>query len=123
MSISTSDFIEQMLLFFPFKKKAYEERMQDYFEGLEIAAIEEIFMPEVIKLLKDNRDIDMLKSIFKYFEKVAVYADYDLQSTFWVAALEILGNDSSILKTAKQYMGPKTTVLQYKADKLLGRPV
>ena len=47
--------------------------------------------------------------------------DSHLINIFSVTVLEILGNDKAVLKVAKQYMGEKTTLLQMKADKELGR--
>ena len=61
--------------------------------------------------------------MFRYFEMVSNNADENLSNIFMVTVLEILGNEEKILETAKMYMGPKTTILQYKADRALGRIV
>lgn len=45
----------------------------------------------------------------------------NLLNNFIVTALEILGNDEKILKTARKYMGKKTYDLQIEADRGLGR--
>lgn len=123
MSISINDFIKRMLEFFPFTQNEYEKEMQNSFEGLDTIVIEDIFMPEVINILERNCDEELLKSIFAYFEEVSVDGDIYLLNVFSITALEILGNDRTLLVRAKKYMGPKTAELQYKADKALGRGI
>lgn len=80
-------------------------------------------MPEVIALLRENKEVDMLHDLFEYFEQVSHNADGDLRNLFSITTLEILGNDVKILEIAKEYMGPETSFLQYEADKALGRDV
>lgn len=121
MTKSMLEFFEIMLLFFPSKRDEYNEKMQDNFEGLDTIIVEDVFMPEVINLLKKNDDTSFLKSLFNYFEDVCVFADDYLLNVFSITVLEILGNDSKVLSVAKQYMGSVTTKLQYEADKALGR--
>ncbi|MCG7379167.1 resolvase, partial [Paenibacillus sp. ACRSA] len=76
----------------------------------------------VIKLLSENRNIKLLESIFHYFEEVSnCNDDYLINSIFSVTVLEILGNDTTILGVAQEYMGPKTMRLQLEADRGLGR--
>lgn len=121
--ILVSDFLKQMVIFFPYIEKEIEERMKDSFEGQDTIVIEEVVMPNIIDLLKKNQDIDKLEAIFKYFEEVSISADEDLLNTFSVTTLEILGNEINILKVAKEYMGPVTTRLQREADLDLGRMI
>lgn len=121
------NFIEKMLEFFPKTRKQYNETcfemQRDYSERLDTVIVEDIFMPEVINLLRENKKKDMLHDLFEYFEKVSVNADEDLRNLFSITTLEILGNDVALLETAGEYMGAKTRHLQYEADKALGRDV
>ena len=112
-----------MIYFFPNIKTDMIERMEDDFEGLDTIIIEEIVMPEVIKLLKKNSDEKKLTEIFDYFEDVCINADDYLNNVFSITALEILGNEKYILENAKKYMGPVTIKLQREADLAIGRQV
>lgn len=100
----------------PSTKEAYFERVKEYGEVLETVVIEDIFMPPILKLLSENKEQQLLESIFKYFEKIVNSDDSHLINVFSITVLEILGNDKVILETAKQYMGTKTTILQIKTD-------
>ena len=121
--MTINNFFEQMLLFFPTLKDEYIAKIQDNYEGLDTIIIEDIFMPAVIDLLRKNSDINLLTSLFDYFEEVSVFADDYLLNVFSITTLEILGNDHDILAIAKKYMGPETSRLQYEADVDLGRVV
>ena len=96
-----------------------EEHIFEYGERLDTIVIEEIIMPEVIELLKRNSD-KKLKEIFDYFEYVCIYADDYLNNVFSITVLEILGNEKTILETAKKYMGPVTMKFQREADIAIG---
>lgn len=78
-------------------------------------------MPQIVALLSENKDSQLLESIFKYLEEIVNSDDAHLTNILLVAVLEILGDDKVIIETAKQYMGIKTLILQIKADKELGR--
>ncbi len=83
--------------------------------------IEDVFCPKIIELLSENENAKLLYSIFKYFEEVSNCEEEHLINIFTITVLEVLGNDRAILKTAQEYMGPKTKKLQVKADRGLGR--
>ena len=121
MDKNLEEFFKVMLKFFPSKNDEYRKIIENYDEVLETVIIEDVFMPEVIKLLSENKNIKLLKSIFDYFEKVSGCEDEHLINIFSITVLEILGNDRDILKVAKKYMGFKTMQLQRKADRGLGR--
>lgn len=123
MSKKTEEFIEKMLIFFPFKTYEYMENVKEHGAILETVIIEDIFMPEILKLLNDNKEFILLDNIFEYFEEVANCNDPYLLDIFSITVLEVLGNDKAILKIAKKYMGPKTILLQRNADTGLGRTV
>lgn len=110
-----------MLDFLPSSNSEYRKSIEDYGETLETVIIEDIFMPEFIKLLSEDKNIKLLKSIFDYFEEISNCEDNHLINIFTITVLEILGNERTILGIAQKYMGPETMQLQIKADRELGR--
>lgn len=121
MSERTAEFFAKMQEFLPSTKEAYIESIKEYGEVLETVVIEDIFMPLILTLLSENREQQLLENIFMYFEEILNSDDSHLINVLSITVLEMLGNDKVILKTAKQYMGTKTTALQIKADEELGR--
>ncbi|MGF7032568.1 hypothetical protein J2T17_003491 [Paenibacillus mucilaginosus] len=123
MNKKTEEFFEKMLYFLPWTEAAYKESIATYGEVLETIIVENIFMPEIIKLLKEEKNIKLLESVFKYFDEVSNDRDAYLMNLFSVTVLEVLGNDRSILETARKYMGTKAIELQMQADRDIGRRV
>lgn len=121
MSIKSKEFFSKMLEFLPSSVYDYNKSIEEYGELLETVVIEDVFMPEIIKLLNRNEHIKLLGEIFECFEEVSNCEDEDLLNTFSVTVLEVLGNDKAVLKTAQKYMGQKTYTLQIEADRGLGR--
>jgi hypothetical protein len=122
MSKHSIDFLTKMLEFLPDTYRKYKEEVEYNFdEVLETVIIEDVFMPKVIELLSKNENTKLLHDIFIYFEEVSNCEDEYLINIFSITVLEILGNDKVILKTAQEYMGPKTKQLQNEADRNLGR--
>lgn len=121
MNKKSEEFLRRMLDFLPSANDAYRKSIEDYGEVLETVIIEDIFIPEIIKLLSEERNSNLLESIFEYFEEVSNDEDVHLKNIFSSTVLEILGNDRSILETARKYMGIKTMQLQIEADRALGR--
>ena len=118
----TEQFMEKMQLFFPVTKQMYRKSVEKYGMVLESVVIEDIFMPEIIKLLHSDEYLDLLEKVFRYIEET-VNDDNNghLIDILSVTVFEILGNDRELLKRAKQYMGPKSLMLQIEADKELRR--
>lgn len=121
MCIKSKEFFGKMMEFLPFTVHGYNQSIEEYGELLETVVIEDIFMPEIIKLLNKDENYKLLEEIFNYFEMIVHCGDQDIVSNFEVTVLEILGNDEAILKTARKYMGEKTNELQIEADRDLGR--
>ena len=117
----TVKFIEQMLEFLPEMKGEYLKSIEKNGEILETVVIENVLMPQVIRLLSENNECDLINRIFDYFEQVSCCGQEQLINNFSVTVLEILGNDSQILNIAQLYMGPETKLLQIEADRGLGR--
>lgn len=109
-------------MFLPETTNDFLKSIDRHGEILVTVIIEDVFMPEIIMLLKENKNTQLIESIFDCFEEVSNCNDSYLKySIFSVTVLEILGNDKDILRTAKVYMGPKTVELQLEADRGLGR--
>lgn len=123
MNKKSKEFLGKMLEFLPSTVAAYRQSITFNGEVLETVIVEDIFMPEIIKLLKEERNINLLESIFKYFDEVSNEEDAHLMNLFSVTVLEILGNDRRILETARKYMGTKAIELQIQADRDIGRRV
>ena len=120
-----NEFMERLQAFFPYLKDAIDKQVEfNNGKVLHIVIIEDIYMPEIIKLLEEESDKEKLKKLFDFFEKVSTCDNKVLvENYFSVTVLEILGNDKKILDIAKKYMGPVTTKLQREADLTLGRNV
>lgn len=114
MTKESKFFFQKMLDFLPSTLNDYEASVNHYGEVLETIIIEDIFMPEIIKLLKSEENTRLLENIFKYFEEVSNSTDRCLVDNFSVTILEILGSYKDLLEIAQKYMGPKTRQLLIK---------
>ncbi len=123
MSLSIDSFFETMLSFFPSVKNEYEKHMEEYRERLDTVVVEDIFMPEVLRVLDNDWNKELLEKLFTYFEEVVRSDNEELVNILSITVLEILGNDRGILRKARKYMKPQTYKLQIEADKDLGRGV
>lgn len=121
MSKRTEEFFEVMLDFLPSLNSEYRKSIEDNGEVLETVIIEDIFMPEIIRLLREDKNIKLLKDIFNYFEEISECEDNHLTNILSITVLEILGDDKTVLSVAQKYMGPKIIQLQSEADIGLGR--
>ena len=123
--MSIGDFVKKLLKFFTSLEEDVKKQIEfNDGEILYTVIIEDIFMPEIIKLLEKDSDKEKLKKLFDFFEKVSTCDNKVLiENYFAVTVLEVLGNDEKILNTAKKYMGPVTTKLQRQADLDIGRKV
>ncbi|WP_336770842.1 SUKH-3 domain-containing protein [Paenibacillus sp. MMO-58] len=70
MSIKSEEFLINMLEFLPSTGNGYEKSIERYGEVLETVIIEDFFLPDIIKLLSENRNIKLLESIFDVHERV-----------------------------------------------------
>ena len=118
---TTEQFMEKMQEFFPVTKERYNESVAEYGEVRVTIIIEDVFMPEIIRLLSADENSPFLEEIFQYIEEIVSDNNDHLIDILSVTMFEILGNDKKILKTALRYMGTKTTMLQLEANKALGR--
>lgn len=114
------DFYDKMIKFFPSTIQEYNNSIKENGELLETVIIEDIFMPEILKLLSEDKEKVKIQNTFDYVEEV-VNCDKHLRDILSITMMEILGNDTTILKTAKKYMGETSKKLQLEADKALGR--
>lgn len=111
MSKESELFFKTMLGFLPSTISDYEESVNHYGEVLETVIIEDIFMPEIIMLIKNEENIKLLENIFRYFEEVSNSTNSRLVDNFSITVLEILGSYEELLEIAQKYMGPKTKQL------------
>lgn len=121
MSERTLDFIHNMLNIIPSSESEYRKSIEIHGQILETIIIEDVFMPKIITLIKEDTNISILKRLFDYFEEISISGDKCLLDVFSITVLEILGNDRSVLGIAQKYMGPQTMKLQVQADMNLGR--
>lgn len=121
MTRKTEQFFHKMLQFLPTTVIEYEAKKAKRGKVPETVVIEDLFMPEIIKLLEKNENVSLLSGIFSYFEEVSNCEDEHLLNIFSITVLEVLGNDRQLLKIAQDYMCPKTKLLQIEADRDLGR--
>lgn len=121
MSDKSEQFLKRLLEFFPTAREEYYTSIEKYGEVLETVIIEDIFMPRIVRLIKENENMFLLKRIFDLFESVSCCEDRHLKNVFSITVLEILGNDKEILCLAQKYMGVETMKLQLEADRVLGR--
>ncbi len=111
-----NQFFEKMLTFFPFAEKLYWEHIDEYKERLDTCVMEDIFMPGVLELLREEKDTELLKSLFDYFEEVSKSEVDCLRNIFSVTVLEMFGSDRVLWAKVQKYMGPKTRMLQGRVD-------
>ena len=116
----TQDFFAKFMKIFPSTIQEYNNSIKENGELLESVVIEDIFMPEIIKLLSEDKEKVIIQDIFDYVEEM-VNCDNHLRNILSITMMEILGNDPTILNTAKKYMGETSIKLQLEADKDLGR--
>ena len=116
---SIDNFMINMLEFLPMVKETYYENLKNG-ERLDTVVIEDIFMPEIIRLLLNDENEDLLKRMFQYIEATLNNNLY-LRDILSITLFEILGNDKDILNKANRYMGDNSKMLQIEADKQLGR--
>lgn len=118
MNSEIKSFIEKMSEFLPMVEQKYAK--SDKIVFLETVFIEEVIMPEIIRLLDDGKNIDLLIKIFLYIEEIVKDNKY-IRDILSVTMFEMLGNDITILKKAQLFMGENSKRLQMEADKQLGR--
>ncbi|MBQ2980780.1 MAG: resolvase [Lachnospiraceae bacterium] len=118
MNGEVEKFIYKMSEFLPMVQQEYAKN--DKTVLLETVFVEDIIMPEIIRLLIDGKNIDLLTKIFQYIEEIVINNEY-VRDILSVTMFEILGNDIAILRKAQQYMGENSKILQIEADKQLGR--
>lgn len=119
MGTESEQFFQNMLRFLPSTHSEYKESVNHYGEVLETVIIEDIFMPEIFRLMKTGENPELLKNIFKYFESVSNSKDSKLVNNFSVTVLEILGSYKELFEIAQNYMGPKTKQLLDETIKLM----
>ena len=111
MSELVQDFFESMLELLPQTYEAYCDCVKKNGEVLETVIIEDVFMPEILRLLSEDKETEKLRVIFEYIERV-IAEDIHIRDILSITMMEILGNDKGILKVARQYLGTNSLKLQ-----------
>ena len=121
MNKKSEEFIETMLGLLPTTVDKHRKSIEDNGGILETVIIKDVFMPSIIDLISEEKNIKLIERIFNYFEDISNCQDEHLISIFSITVLEILGNDKRTLEIAQKYMGRKTIQLQIEADRNIGR--
>lgn len=120
MNNLTQNFFKKMIELLPTTRQKYDESIRLNGEMMETVIIEEVFMPEIFKLLSEDKETEKLQNIFDYVEKV-VNEDIHLRDILSITMMEILGNDKKIMGVARKYLGRTSLKLQIEANEELGR--
>ncbi len=113
-------FFEEMLKMFPQTIQEYDAHIREYDGRLDSVVIEDIIMPEIIKVIRTN-DEAMLVRLFDYLEEISLIDDAYLINLLTISVLEKIGDEKNIFNNAKRFMGEKTKSLQIRSDIGLGR--
>ena len=114
-------FTSGMFDLIPETRLGYVKSIAENGEVLETVVVEDVFMPTILLMLRQDKEHLLLQRIFNYFEEIFSTDDKYLHNILFVTVLEILGNDKKVLEAAQKYMGLKTQENQLKADIELGR--
>jgi hypothetical protein len=76
----------------------------------------------VADLLVENSDLGMLKKVFAFYEAMAHSDDPDVVNVLQVTLLEYLWDDKTVYDNAKQYMLPKTLLINENIKEYLYEP-
>lgn len=76
MSGNLIEFFKKMQEFFPSTKSEYTKNLKEYGEILETVIIEDIFMPEILMLLSENKEPLRMESIFIILKKLPMVMIY-----------------------------------------------
>lgn len=74
-----------------------------------------------IDLISKEKDINKIKSLFKFFERMATRGDDEVKELLSVTILARLGDSKSLLQIAYKYMGAETTKALDEVEKFWGR--
>lgn len=76
---------------------------------------EDLVHAVLVPLLRSGRDAEVLRRLFGLFEQMAASQDKEVVNLLWVAELEFLISQSELLRSAWDYMGPRTKALAREA--------
>ncbi len=119
----TSDtLVDNLLDNIPELKSMYNKEMEwwNEFPGNHIV-FGDLIIPFLIDSIDSEININIVKRIFRFFERMATSQDKDVKNVLVVTILESLGDSKEILKKAKNYMGTETLRLSNSVEDWLGR--
>nr|WP_106779132.1 hypothetical protein [Lysinibacillus timonensis] len=74
-----------------------------------------------IDLISKEKDINKIKSLFEFFERMAIKGDNDVKELLSVTILARLGDSKKLLQIAYKYMGAETMKASDQVEKFWGR--
>ncbi|WP_426333061.1 DUF7674 family protein [Paenibacillus silvae] len=106
---------------FPEFEAAYQEHISEYNEELAHVFFGDHVTSEVINQLKLEAFNSKAVKYFAFFEDIAKEADLYSRQVLTTTILTRIGDDITIFKEAKKYMGERTRQLSDEVELLIGR--
>lgn len=113
--------IKDFLQFFPEKSEEVEACIMEYGQVLETVIIEDIFCPELLSLILNDKNEGLLDEIFKLIENILNTGSEHQIDVISVTIIEHLGDDAAIFQKSQKYMGSSTKMKLEEVNYALGR--
>lgn len=113
--------VNEFLNAFPEYKSAYNEHIEYNNELLPHVFFGETINEDLPVLLEKHCDMEKLKNVFKFMERMATEGDIHVQELLSTTILERLGDNPRLLEVAAVYMGDKTKIALDEIEKFWGR--
>ena len=113
----------ELIEFIPELENEYRKEIE-YFDGKfpgNHIIFGNIVNPFLLNLLEEEKNKNLIKRFFTFFEKMADCQDENVQEVLVTTVLERLGDEKKKLNIAIEYMGQKTIKLSKKIEEGLGR--
>ena len=113
-----------ILFYFPeLRDRVLEQRTcWKYDETLPHCIIGDIFNPYLHDLLYEYQNIEEIKKIFSFYEKLATEGDEKIENLLQTTLLEYLWDDPVTYKRAIRYMGKNTLRINSEISKYIKEP-
>ena len=72
---------------------------------------EDVLVPFVEEMLRDDQENPLLRDAFAFLEELATNPDQEVRSVLGASVLERLASDPSIVAASRKHMGPSTAAL------------
>ena len=113
-----------ILFYFPelYDKLLEQKDCLGYDETLPHCVMGDLFNPYLYDLLYEYKDIEEIKKIFSFYEKLAIEGDEQTRNLLQTTLLEYLWDDPVVYKKAIQHMGKNTLRINSEISKYLKEP-